>query len=74
MQYLLILAKTPGGLGGGMGGYGSGDSYRWNARKSTVEESIVLAMPSFRGLLHSHAAGTFTWTWTSGAVFSGLVC
>ena len=30
-----------------MGGYGSGNWFRWNARKSTVEESLVLAMHEF---------------------------
>jgi hypothetical protein len=48
-----------------MGGFGSGNWYRWNTRKSTVEESLVLAMREFRG--RPHAAGTLTWTWTSGA-------
>jgi hypothetical protein len=50
-----------------MGGFGSGDYFRWNARKSTVEESLVLAMREFRGRLYPHVAGTFTWTWTSGS-------
>jgi hypothetical protein len=50
-----------------MGGFGSGNWYRWNARKSTVEESVVLAMREFRGRLQAHAAGTLTWAWTGGA-------
>jgi hypothetical protein len=49
-----------------MGGYGSGDWYR-HRRKATVEESLVLAMREFRGRLQPHAAGTLTWTWTSGS-------
>ena len=53
------FGKTPGGRGAGMGGFGSGNWYRWNARKSTVEESLVLAMREFRKLLYPHAAGTF---------------
>jgi hypothetical protein len=50
-----------------MGGCGGGNWYRWQGRKSTVEESLVLAMREFCGRLHPHAAGTFTWTWTSGS-------
>lgn len=49
-----------------MGGSGSGNWCRWN-KKSTVEESLALAMREFRGRLHSHAACTLTWTWTSGS-------
>jgi hypothetical protein len=31
------------------------------------KNALVLAMREFRGRLHPHAAGTFTWTWTSGS-------
>jgi hypothetical protein len=49
-----------------MRGSGSGNWYRWN-KKSTVEESLVVAMPSFRGRLIHGSAGTFTWTSTRGS-------
>jgi hypothetical protein len=49
-----------------MGGTGSGNWWRWQGRKSTVEESLSLAMKDFRRRLYSNAAGTFTWTWAGG--------
>ncbi|MCC7085194.1 MAG: hypothetical protein IT427_09330 [Pirellulales bacterium] len=49
-----------------MGGFGSGNWYRWQERKSTVEESLSLAMRDFRGRIFQGAAGTLTWTWTNG--------
>jgi len=48
-----------------MGGRESGSWHRLN-RKSTVEESLVLAMREFRGRLFDGAVGTITWTRTSG--------
>lgn len=44
-----------------MGGIGSGNWYRFD-RKSTVEESLTLAVRDFRGRLYPHSSGTFTWT------------
>jgi hypothetical protein len=49
-----------------MGGMGSGNWWRWQGRKSTVEESLSLAMKDFRRRLYANAAGTFTWTWKGG--------
>jgi hypothetical protein len=49
-----------------MGGFGSGNWYRWKDRKSTVEESLVLSMRDLRGRIHPHSTGTFTWTWATG--------
>jgi hypothetical protein len=48
-----------------MGGLGSGSWYRHD-RKSTVEESLTLAMQEFGGRIFPRAAGTFTWTWSGG--------
>ena len=48
-----------------MGGSGSG--WRWQDRKSTVEESLVVPMKDLRKRLYAGAAGTFTWTWGSGS-------
>ena len=53
-------------MGGGIGAVGSGNWYRWN-KKATVEESLAVAVWAFREWLIPHAAGTFTWTWTSGS-------
>lgn len=44
---------------------GAGSAYRGN-KKSTVEESLAVAIQDFRERIHSHAIGTLTWTWTSG--------
>ena len=52
-----------------MGGFGSGSWYRFK-RKSTVEESLTVAMRDFRGRIHPHSSGVFTWTWESGNKFS----
>ncbi|MSR59849.1 MAG: hypothetical protein EXS05_19795 [Planctomycetaceae bacterium] len=48
-----------------MGGPGSGNRYRFNT-KSTVEDSLALGMPDFRGRIHPHSSGTFTWTRWNG--------
>lgn len=45
-----------------MGGLGSGNWFRWQGKKATVEESLVLAMRDFGGRIHPHSLGTFTWT------------
>jgi hypothetical protein len=49
-----------------MGGFGSGSWYRGLGKKSTVEDSLTLAMWDFRDRIHPHSAGTFTWKWISG--------
>jgi len=49
-----------------MGGLGSGNWYRWGGKKSTVEESLGVAMRDFRGRIFPGAAGTLAWTWASG--------
>jgi len=49
-----------------VGGLGSGNWYRWQA-KETVEDSLVVAMKDLRKRLFAGAAGTLTWTWTSGS-------
>jgi len=64
-QTQLILAKPPGVRGRGMGGLGSGDWSRPD-KKPTVEESLAVMMGDFRGRVHPHSAGTFTWTWAAG--------
>jgi hypothetical protein len=56
-----------------MGGVGSGSWDRSN-KKSTVEESLVLAMKDFRRQLYHCAGGTFTWTWTNGGTSSVGYC
>jgi hypothetical protein len=48
-----------------MGGIGSGSWYRFD-KKSTVEESLTLAMRDFRGRLHPRSSGTFVWTRAGG--------
>jgi len=62
----LILAKSAGG-GGDMGGMGSGNWYRWQGKKLTAEESLVVSVRDLRKRLHAGTAGTFTWTWASGS-------
>lgn len=52
-----------------MGGFGSGDWCRVN-RKTTVEESLKLAVKEFRGQLNPYACGKFVWTLASGGKFS----
>lgn len=48
-----------------MGGFGSGNWYRFD-KKSTVEESLTLAMQDFRDRIHPYSTGTLTWTWAGG--------
>lgn len=45
-----------------MGGFGSGTWDRWQGRKSTVEESLTLAVRDFRGRLFQGAQGQHYWT------------
>ena len=52
-------------MGGGMGGLGSGNRYRYGT-KSTVEDSLALGMPDFRGRIYPHSSGTFSWKWSTG--------
>lgn len=49
-----------------MGGPGSGNHYRWQGKKTTVEESLTVSMRDFRKRLFRGAAGTFTWTGAGG--------
>jgi hypothetical protein len=49
-----------------MGGLGSGNWYRWQGKKATVEESLVVGMKTLRKRLYAGAAGTITWSWSSG--------
>jgi hypothetical protein len=49
-----------------MGGSGSGRWYRRKGRKSTVEESLTIAIRDFHGRLCPGAAGRITWTWAGG--------
>ena len=49
-----------------MGGIGSGNWYRWQGKKATVEESLTVAMRDFRGQIHPHSSGVLTWVWPSG--------
>ena len=49
-----------------MGGLGSGNWDRWQDKKATVEESLVLSRRDLRGRLFQGAAGTFTWTSAGG--------
>ena len=44
-----------------MGGLGSGNWYRWQERKSIVEESLGVAIRNFRGRIFDGSAGTLTW-------------
>ena len=50
-----------------MGGYGSGNWWRWQGKKDTVEESLALGMKDLRKRLFAGAASTLTWTWASGS-------
>ncbi|QDU23612.1 hypothetical protein [Urbifossiella limnaea] len=50
-----------------MGGRGSGNWWRWQSRKSTVEESLTLSLRDFRKSLYQTAAGALAWTSSSGA-------
>lgn len=49
-----------------MGGFGSGNWYSRPQAKSTVEQSLVLAVRDFRDHLQPGHAGTFTWKWNDG--------
>jgi hypothetical protein len=49
-----------------MGGPGSGNWWRWQGKKNTVEDSLALGMKDLRKRLFAGAAGTLTWTWASG--------
>jgi hypothetical protein len=49
-----------------MGGWGSGDWYRWQGKKSTVEESLIVTMKDFRSRLRCGASGSFSWSWAGG--------
>lgn len=49
-----------------MGGPGSGNWQRWQGKKLTVEESIVVSMKDLRKRLYAGASGSLTWTWASG--------
>lgn len=49
-----------------MGGMGSGNWYRWQGKKSTVEESLVLSLKDLRNRLYVGAIGTLTWTSANG--------
>lgn len=44
-----------------MGGTGSGNWYRWQGRKATVEESLVVSMSELSKQLYAGASGTLTW-------------
>ena len=48
-----------------MGGFGSGNWDRFD-KKSTVEESLTVAIRDFRGRIYPNSSGMFTWTWASG--------
>jgi hypothetical protein len=52
--------------GSKMGGSGSGNWWRWQGKKATVEESLVVGMKDLRKRLFAGAAGSLTWTWASG--------
>jgi len=49
-----------------MGGMGSGNWWRWQRKKSTIEESLSLAVKDLRRWLYPDTAGTLTWTWAGG--------
>ncbi|MEO2030481.1 MAG: hypothetical protein ABGZ35_00200 [Planctomycetaceae bacterium] len=48
-----------------MGGLGSGIWFRLE-KKSTVDESLTLAVSDFRDRIYPKSSGTFTWTWAGG--------
>ena len=52
-----------------MGGFGSGDWYRLDTKK-TVEQSKTLAMKTFRDRIFPLASGTITWGWADGRTAS----
>jgi hypothetical protein len=49
-----------------MGGPGSGNWWRWQGKKTTVEESLSLSVKDLRKRLYQGAAGTITWTRAGG--------
>jgi hypothetical protein len=49
-----------------MGGLGSGTWYRWQSKKTTVEESLTLGMKDLRWRLHVGTSGSLTWTRGNG--------
>jgi hypothetical protein len=49
-----------------MGGMGSGNWLRWHRKKDAVEDSLVVGTKDLRKWLLAGAAGTLTWTWSSG--------
>jgi hypothetical protein len=49
-----------------MGGQGSGNWYRWQGKKATVEESLVVTMKDLRKVLFTGAVGSLVWTWNRG--------
>ncbi len=53
-----------------MGGLGSGRWFRFETKKSTVEESLSLAVKDLRGRLFGGASGTFSWRWAGGRMAS----
>jgi hypothetical protein len=63
---LKILTKSPFWYALGMGGSGSGNWYRWQGKKSTVEESLVVAVKDIRKRLYHGASGTLSWTQANG--------
>jgi hypothetical protein len=50
-----------------VGGSGSGNWWRCQGKKDTVEHSLVVAMKDLRKRLIAGEAGTLTWTWSSGS-------
>ena len=49
-----------------MGGLGSGNWFRWQGSKATVEQSLALAVSTFGKRLYPHSTGTITWTPSRG--------
>jgi hypothetical protein len=49
-----------------MGGPGSGNWWRWQGKKDTVEDSLVVGMKELRKRLFAGATGSITWIRTSG--------
>jgi hypothetical protein len=45
-----------------MGGLGSGNWFRWQEPKVTIEESLSVAVRDFRGRIYPWANGTLCWT------------
>jgi hypothetical protein len=49
-----------------VGGPGSGNWPRWQRKKDTVEESLIVGMKDLRKPLFTGAVGSLTWTWAGG--------